>query len=162
MQKVSKVKRFITMTAMAAMLSITGLGVAQKNAQAANITDEAWSFSLDVNSNVFRHVQGRNKTDPSKIYIYWSATYGGNLSQIQVYACGASTKAGTPQNASRSNPKNNPIYGFMYGAGKYSLTNYVYELGMPYARPGMKSVKGSGTAQGLWSPDSAGIYKQIP
>jgi hypothetical protein len=32
MQKVNKVKRFITMTAMAAMLSITGLGVAQKNA----------------------------------------------------------------------------------------------------------------------------------
>ena len=70
MQKVSKVKRFIAMTAMAAMLSITGLGVAQNNAQAANITDEAWSFSLDVNSNVFRHVQGRNKTDPSKIYIF--------------------------------------------------------------------------------------------
>ena len=34
MQKVSKVKRFIAMTAMAAMLSITGLGVAQNSAQA--------------------------------------------------------------------------------------------------------------------------------
>lgn len=49
MQKVSKVKRFIAMTAMAAMLSITGLGVAQKNVQAANAKDESWSFSLSVN-----------------------------------------------------------------------------------------------------------------
>ena len=45
MQKVSKVKRFIAMTAMAAMLSITGLGAAQNNAQ-ANTKDEAWSFWL--------------------------------------------------------------------------------------------------------------------
>ena len=45
MQKVSKVKRFIAMTAMAAMLSITGLGAAQNSAQ-ANTKDEAWSCWL--------------------------------------------------------------------------------------------------------------------
>ena len=52
MQKVSKVKRFIAMTAMAAMLSITGLGAAQNSAQ-ANTKDEAWSFSLAANSYGF-------------------------------------------------------------------------------------------------------------
>ena len=135
MQKVSKVKRFIAMTAMAAMLSITGLGVAQKNVQAANAKDESWSFSLSVNSNAF---------------------------QIQVYACGSNSEYGEPINASRKKSGDNPIYGFMYGAGKYSLTSYVHEQGLSYARPGMKSIKGSGTAKGVWSPDSIGTYKIIP
>ena len=162
MQKVSKVKRFIAMTAMAAMLSITGLGVAQKNVQAANAKDESWSFSLSVNSNAFQYIKGRNKTDDSKIYINWSSTYGGNISQIQVYACGSNSEYGEPINASRKKSGDNPIYGFMYGAGKYSLTSYVHEQGLSYARPGMKSIKGSGTAKGVWSPVSIGTYKIIP
>mgnify|MGYP003253235383 CR=1 FL=1 len=91
------------MTAMAAMLSITGLGVAQKNVQAANAKDESWSFSLSVNSNAFQYIKGRNKTDDSKIYINWSSTYGGNISQIQVYACGSNSEYGEPINASRKN-----------------------------------------------------------
>ena len=49
MQKVSKVKRFIAMTAMAAMLSITGLGAAQNSAQ-ADTTDRSWSFNLTIGS----------------------------------------------------------------------------------------------------------------
>ena len=49
MQKVNKVKRFITMTAMAAMLSITGLGAAQNSAQ-ANTKDRSWSFNLTIGS----------------------------------------------------------------------------------------------------------------
>ena len=49
MQKVNKVKRFIAMTAMAAMLSITGLGVAQNSAQ-ANTKDRSWSFNLTIGS----------------------------------------------------------------------------------------------------------------
>ena len=59
MQKVSKVKRFIAMTAMAAMLSITGLGVAQKNVQAAIehlkscITHFYFAFDVEVSISTF-------------------------------------------------------------------------------------------------------------
>lgn len=169
MRKTSRVKKSIMMMAITLMMIVTGLGIAQKNALASS-SDEAWSFSLSVNSSVFRHMTGREKENSTKIYIYWSATYGGDLSQIKVYACGASGPNGTPVNASRSDPSANPIYGFMYGAGQYSLTNYVYEINnstaykgtMPYARPGLKSNAGSGAAQGWWSPDSIGSYTVIP
>ena len=67
--KVSKVKRFIAMTAMAAMLSITGLGAAQNSAQ-ASIEDEAWSFSLAANSYGFHFIKSRPKESDSKIYFY--------------------------------------------------------------------------------------------
>ena len=74
MQKVNKVKRFITMTAMAAMLSITGLGAAQNSAQ-ANTKDRSWSFNLTIGSE-YKFIskekketscKRRNETDDSYV-----------------------------------------------------------------------------------------------
>ena len=67
MQKVNKVKRFITMTAMAAMLSITGLGAAQNSAQ-ADTTDRSWSFNLTIGSG-YKYISKKKKKLPAKFIL---------------------------------------------------------------------------------------------
>ena len=148
----------IMVVMMTLMLLLTGLG-ASKNVFAANTADVDWSFNLSVDSSKFHYVKGRKKENDSKIYINWQNAYGGNLSKLTVSPFGAVSKKGTAEPAgTRYKGQRNYI---MNGCNKYSVTNYVYELGYAYARPGIKANEGKGTAKGVWSPDCAGSYKVL-
>lgn len=147
-----KIKNKIMMFLMMAMLAVSGLGVSQTVCAAGNISDTIWSFSLSVKNTTMQYTPKRDKTNNSKIYVYWSSTQGGNLSKITVspfgYKKGSRCAAGTATGGERRSIMNN--------TGKYVLTNFVYELGCSEATVGMLGNKGAGTAIGKWSPDFSG------
>ncbi len=150
-----RVKNKVMMLLMALMLVVSGMGVSATSF-AANTSDDPWSFSLGVKMTTMQHIVGRRKDNDSKNYIYWSSTYGGNLSKITISPFGANSAQGKAYPAgTKSGGERRYI---MNQTGKYALTNFVYELGYKYARPGMLGNKGSGGAKGVWSPDCAGSY----
>lgn len=133
-----------------AMLLITGLGISQ-TVNADNV-DRAWSYELKASSTSWKYFPREKKDDTTKHYVYWRASYYGNVSQIKISPYGATGKMDTAKAAGDMNG-NSKTY-IIKSTGQYRVTNCVKELGYKYATPRIKSNKGSGTVSGLWSPDS--------
>lgn len=145
----------IMMVLMAAMVFVTGAGVS-KTAFAANTSDESWSFYLTTDNTSLQYIPGRNKTDDSKIYINWTTKHSGGLTSIIVSPYGADSAYGDPKPAGTYTGGVKSY--IMNGYGQYSITNYVFERELAYARPGMRAEAGYATAVGVWSPDSTRNY----
>lgn len=79
----------IILATIAGMLVLTGMGISESVSSAANTSDTKWEAVLDENSTQVKYTNKRRKDTNSKIYIYWSLTYGSGLSAISVgvYGC---------------------------------------------------------------------------
>lgn len=143
----------------AVMIGVTCVAVASKNTNAKNSVDTEWSYVLSVDSTSQTFLDYRMKEDTSKIYFNWGSVISGNLSGIAVEPYGYSTSSGR-QPAGDSYGQHKVCV--INNTGKYSITNWVHELGYTYATVGMRSVAGSGLAKGVWSPDSIYTYTVIP
>ncbi|MBR6222169.1 MAG: hypothetical protein IKQ71_01890 [Lachnospiraceae bacterium] len=142
-----------TMCCMMLVLSVFGIST---RVSKASTTDTNWGFSLSVNDSGYQYMSARAKSNTSKIYIYWITCNYGAVSSITVSPYGTATAHGALQAAGTAN---GGVRAYSMNAyGKYSLRNYVHELGLGYARPGMRGAGGSGVASGKWSPDSTKNY----
>ena len=73
----------IILATIAGMLVLTGMGISESVSSAANTSDTKWEAVLDENSTQVKYTNKRRKDTNSKIYIYWSLTYGSGLSAFQ-------------------------------------------------------------------------------
>lgn len=147
----------IILATIAGMLVLTGMGISESVSSAANTSDTKWEAVLDENSTQVKYTNKRRKDTNSKIYIYWSLTYGSGLSAISVGVYGCTGDSAKKYPVGRLDGDRKRFYG-INGMGKYAMTNYVNELKYSYAKLGFKSLSGSGVAKGVWSPDCAGSY----
>lgn len=134
----------------AVMLLITGLGIS-RTVNADNV-DRRWSYELKAGSTNWKYFPREKKDDTTKHYIYWKASYYGNVSQIKISPYGAKSMTSTAKPAGTMGGKSKTY--IMKSTGQYRVTNCVKELGYRYATPRIKSNKGSGIVNGVWSPDS--------
>lgn len=154
--KIYSAKKYRIMAlAMTFMLALTEIKMTD-SVFAANTGDESWTIFFAPDSSaetIFARVAVQDSTG---IYIKWTASYGGNLSEIWVSPYGAETRtsplvpAGTMAGGRKSY--------VMPGPGQYIIPNYAYAMGMPYMTFGMRAKTGCGTATGVWSRDNTGNY----
>ncbi len=144
----------IAVVALALVLMMSSMAI---SAYAANTTDTDYWYHTATTSS-FPRIEGREKTDTSKVYAYISeSTY----SFLRVRAIGQSTSSKscpTYENCTLYNGAIAPYVRCMRGTG-YSISSMIYEYKWPYATLGFQSAGTTNdTVSGWWSPDSKNAH----
>ena len=124
-------------------IAISGLAGFSVNANAANTSDVDYSFQ---NVNYDGYTLSRLKEDYTKVYVY---PHSGPELKYTVQGSLYGSAGWVNRSATHK----------IYSGTKASITNYVKENGEGYARLHYERVSYSyAFTNGVWSPDSAGIY----
>ncbi len=120
----------------------------------ATAEDTHWTYNVSPSNTSYQYSENRKKDTNSKFYFKWDRSLNG-VSSIYISPVGetgSSTKNRVPCTSRFT----------VSGTGQYRVTNYVYENGYSYANLGVRSLVGTGTVTGDWSPDTQTNYPVIP
>lgn len=156
MKKNMKTKLFYML--MITMFTVIGIKFMMSNVAATgNTSDTEWyADNAAVGDGVLHKTEARIKYNSTKVYVYWNRR-DTTIKKITLAPYGYNSELGLYCNATDYSTASNRVY-TVSNLGKYSLTNYIYELGYTYAKLYFDAASGSGYIHGYWSPDSAGTY----
>lgn len=157
MKKILKVRSTGMLLVMVFMFSLICIGISEKYSSAST-EDTAWSFSAATDAINTSFITRREKSNSTKIYIYFTNTYSGTISSFKVCPYGSEGRTTTLISAGYARGNDTERWFTIPSTGKYSITNYVNERGYEYATLKFKKNIGYGTAKGVWSPDSTKNY----
>lgn len=125
-------------------------------ASAANNGDT--DFSLKVRTTLNDYTNVREKQDASGTYVYYKSATTGLTGAVKYRVMGSNNQS-TPSIYATNYTRNS--YGTISVGQERFISQYVYEKGQKYAflsTPKVASGDPTGTASGVWSPDSVGNY----
>lgn len=149
----SKYLKKVLLVGMALMIALMTMIVP---ASAANNGDT--DFSLKVRTTLNDYTGAREKQDDSGTYVYYKSGTNGLTGAVKFRVMGSDSQS-TPSLLATNYTRNS--YGTISVGQKRLISQYVYENNKTYAflsTPKVASGDPTGTATGVWSPDSVGSY----
>ena len=149
----SKYLKKVILVGMALMIALMTMIVP---ASAANNGDT--DFSLNVKTSSNDYTGAREKQDDSGTYVYYKYNTTGLTGAVKFRVMGSNSQS-SPALLAINYTRNG--YGTISKGQERLISQYVYENGKKYAflsTPKVASGDPTGTATGVWSPDSVGSY----
>ncbi|MCM1272647.1 MAG: hypothetical protein NC225_09970 [Clostridium sp.] len=120
----------------------------------ASNADSNWTYNVSPSNTSYQYTKNNRKKDTnSKFYFKWGKSLNG-VTSIYISPVGE-----TGENTKKRVPCTSRF--IVSSTGQYRVTNYVYENGYAYANLGIRSLVGTGTVSGAWSPDTQTNYPVI-